>query len=42
MLTLLVVPVLYTFFDDAREAFGVALKRALGTRVPAPVAQPQA
>jgi HAE1 family hydrophobic/amphiphilic exporter-1 len=29
LLTLLVVPVLYTFFDDAREAFGAALKRAL-------------
>jgi HAE1 family hydrophobic/amphiphilic exporter-1 len=31
MLTLLVVPVFYTFFDDAREAFAIALRRALGT-----------
>jgi len=29
LLTLLVVPVFYTFFDDAREAFGAALRRAL-------------
>jgi HAE1 family hydrophobic/amphiphilic exporter-1 len=35
LLTLLVVPIFYTLFDDAREAFGAALKRALG-REPAP------
>jgi HAE1 family hydrophobic/amphiphilic exporter-1 len=29
LLTLLVVPVLYTFFDDAREACSAALRRAL-------------
>ena len=29
LLTLLVVPVLYTLFDDAREAFGRALRRML-------------
>jgi HAE1 family hydrophobic/amphiphilic exporter-1 len=28
LLTLLVVPVLYTFFDDMRAAFSAALKRA--------------
>ena len=32
LLTLTVVPVLYTMFDDAREAFGAALKRALKRR----------
>jgi len=31
LLTLLVVPVFYTFFDDAREAFALALRRAVGT-----------
>jgi HAE1 family hydrophobic/amphiphilic exporter-1 len=30
LLTLLVVPVFYTFFDDAREACSAALRRALG------------
>jgi HAE1 family hydrophobic/amphiphilic exporter-1 len=30
LLTLLVVPVFYTFFDDIRMVFGVVLKRALG------------
>ncbi len=32
LLTLLVIPVFYTFFDDARGAFGRALRRALGRR----------
>jgi len=32
LLTLLVVPVFYTFFDDLREAFTAALKRATGRR----------
>jgi len=31
LLTLLVVPVFYTLFDDAREAFGRALRRIMGT-----------
>jgi HAE1 family hydrophobic/amphiphilic exporter-1 len=32
LLTLLVIPVFYTFFDDARMITGAALKRALGRR----------
>jgi HAE1 family hydrophobic/amphiphilic exporter-1 len=32
LLTLLVVPVFYTFFDDVRNAFGAALRRVLGGR----------
>lgn len=32
LLTLLVVPVFYTLFDDARETFAVALRRSLGAR----------
>ncbi len=31
LLTLLVVPVFYTFFDDARLVLTAAMKRALGT-----------
>jgi HAE1 family hydrophobic/amphiphilic exporter-1 len=33
LLTLLVVPVFYTFFDDARETLSATLGRALGRRV---------
>jgi len=33
LLTLLVIPVFYTFFDDARETLGAALRRALGREV---------
>jgi HAE1 family hydrophobic/amphiphilic exporter-1 len=40
LLTLLVVPVFYTFFDDAREAFGWALRRALAARGGAPGTAP--
>jgi HAE1 family hydrophobic/amphiphilic exporter-1 len=41
LLTLLVVPVFYTFFDDAREAFATALRRATsGRRAAAPGAAP--
>jgi HAE1 family hydrophobic/amphiphilic exporter-1 len=29
LLTLLVIPVFYTFFDDVRTAFGAALKRVV-------------
>jgi HAE1 family hydrophobic/amphiphilic exporter-1 len=32
LLTLLVVPVFYTFFDDVRNAFGATLPRALRRR----------
>jgi HAE1 family hydrophobic/amphiphilic exporter-1 len=32
LLTLLVVPVFYTFFDDAREAFAAAVRRAAPRR----------
>jgi HAE1 family hydrophobic/amphiphilic exporter-1 len=32
LLTLLVVPVFYTFFDDAQLVAGKALRHALGTR----------
>jgi HAE1 family hydrophobic/amphiphilic exporter-1 len=32
LLTLLVVPVFYTFFDDVREVFGATLRRALGKK----------
>ena len=32
VLTTLVVPVFYTFFDDAREAFAAALKRVIGRK----------
>jgi HAE1 family hydrophobic/amphiphilic exporter-1 len=35
LLTLLVVPVFYTLFDDAREACSAALRRALGRVAPA-------
>ena len=39
MLTLLVVPVFYTFFDDARERLGAAVRRAVGgNRLPGRVA----
>jgi HAE1 family hydrophobic/amphiphilic exporter-1 len=37
LLTLLVVPVFYTFFDDARGALFAALRRALGRK---PTAEP--
>jgi len=33
VLTLLVVPIFYTFFDDARTALGRVLKRALKSRI---------
>ena len=36
ILTLLIVPVFYTFFDDARLAFARALKRALPASEPVP------
>jgi HAE1 family hydrophobic/amphiphilic exporter-1 len=32
LLTLLVVPVFYTFFDDLRESFTAAVRRATGRR----------
>jgi len=32
LLTLLVVPVFYTFFDDVRDVFGATLRRALGKK----------
>jgi len=38
LLTLLVVPVFYTFFDDARDAVGATLRRAVGSDAAAPVA----
>ena len=40
LLTLTVVPVLYTLFDDAREAFGAALKRASRGRASAEADSP--
>jgi HAE1 family hydrophobic/amphiphilic exporter-1 len=40
LLTLLVVPVFYTLFDDAREAFGAALRRTL-LRKPARADKPE-
>ena len=36
ILTLLVVPIFYTFFDDARTAFALILKRALRTKAAHP------
>jgi len=41
LLTLLVVPVFYTLFDDVRDAFAAALARARGTRK-APIESPAA
>jgi len=32
LLTLLVIPIFYTFFDDAREAFGAAIRKSLARR----------
>jgi hypothetical protein len=34
LLTLLVVPVFYTFFDDVRAVFSTALERAVASRRP--------
>jgi HAE1 family hydrophobic/amphiphilic exporter-1 len=34
LLTLLVVPVFYTFFDDAQPVTGRAIRHALGTAPP--------
>lgn len=39
-LTMLVVPVFYTLFEDAREAVLAGLRRALGPRRPRPVEPP--
>ena len=33
LLTLLVVPVFYTFFDDSRDVFFLTLRRAIGGAV---------